>query len=153
MLPEHELSNIASWKAVLSFIAGRPENPRTASWKELARKLFSESINVGLDRYFRAGLSDRQLIFSTLDHSLRGEPLRREPHVTVDLHPENVIRIAYATTPMGFSLPQIAYSLPFDKGFVTFRRFLNQLWIETMTDALPDELRGFSAPVLTRNAE
>jgi hypothetical protein len=153
MLPEHELSNIASWKAIFSFIEECPENPRTARWKALVRKLLSESIDVGLDRYFRAGLSDRQLIFSTLDHSLRNEPLRREPHVTVDLHPESVIRISYATTPMGFALPQIAHSLSFDQGFPTFRRFLNQLWIETMTDALPDELRGFSAPVLTRNAE
>ena len=147
MTPEHEANNVASWKLVLGFIDEYPESTHWSPWKKLARRFVDESIELGLDRYFRAGQSMSHMIFSTLDH----HGLRNEPRVTVELHPENELRIAYGTSYLSRFPAELEYSLPYDDAFPTFRRFLNQLWIETVPEALPDELRGFSAPILTKS--
>ena len=149
MSPEHELNNIASWKTVLGHVERFPENASWTPWKAVARRFVCEGINLGLDRYFRAGTSVNHLLFSTLDRN----GLKREPRVTVEIRGENKLRIAYGATNLFFSSAELEYLLPYELGFPTFRRFLNQLWIETVADPLPDELRGFSAPILTPNAE
>ncbi len=85
------------------------------------------------------------IVFSTLDH----HGLRDEPRVTIELHPPE-LRIGYGTTNLLFRTPELEYSLPFDEAFATFRRFLNQLWMATVSEPIPEELRGsFTAPVLT----
>ena len=88
------------------------------------------------------------LIFSTLDH----HGLRGEPRVTVEFYPLSEIRIAYGTTNLYFFAPELEYTLEYEAAFATFRRFLEPSAAETVADALPEELCGFSAPMLTRGA-
>jgi hypothetical protein len=145
MSPDRQLRNIASWKDIEVFIEQFPQDAHWTPWKALARRFVCEGVKLGLNRYFRAGQSMHHLVFSTLDH----HGLRGEPRVTVEFHPENDLRIAYGTTNLFFSSPQVEHLLPFEPGFATFRRFLNQLWAATSTEAIPDDLRKFSAPVLT----
>jgi hypothetical protein len=146
MSPEQELRNVGSWKFVQEWIEDRPENARTTTWKALGKKLICTGVAIGLNRYFRAGMNEDQFTFSTLDH----HRLWHQPRVTVDIRQEDVIRVAFAsTTRLEFNAADVQYTLPFEPGFATFRRFLNQLWKETVAEPIPDELCGFSAPVLT----
>jgi len=149
MSPENEASNIASWGLALGFIEEYPENSHWSPWKKLARRLIHEGVVLGLNRYFRAGMSMSHIIFSTLDHN----GLRGEHRVTIEIRSEGKFRVAYGTTNLWFGSPELEYTLQYEDAFPTFRRFLNQLWTETVAEALPDELRGFSAPVLTRMTE
>jgi hypothetical protein len=141
MSPELQADNIASWNDVGADIERHPQNTSLALWKVLALRVVRDGIEVGLNRYFRAGISKYDLLFSTRE---RGS-LRHVPYVTVGVDPEGKLRIAYR----GFPSSRPQYTLEYELGFPTLRRFLNQLWIETVTDPLPEELRGFSAPILT----
>jgi hypothetical protein len=97
---------------------------------------------LGLNRYFRAGQSHHALTFSTQpDASYR----RNEPKVFVHLRPENELVIGYSTMSPS---RQLEYLLPFDQGFPTFRRFLHQLWTNTMPEGIPADLRGPIAPLV-----
>lgn len=96
-----------------------------------------------MHRYFRAGQSMHHIVFSTLDH----HGLRLEPRVTVEFHPLQELRIAYGTANLGFCTPELEYSLPFDEGFATFRRFLHQLWTATVPEPIPEEIRSPNAPL------
>ena len=72
-------------------------------------------------------------MFSTVDH----HGLQREPRVTVVLDPPNDVRVAYGYNHLEFNEPTLEYTLPFEQAFPTFRRFLDQLWKETMPEAIP----------------
>jgi hypothetical protein len=149
MSPEEQAKNICSWNDLGASIDEGPEDTYWTPWKSLARRFVGEGVVMGLNRYFRAGRGMNHLIFSTLDHN----GLRREPRVTVELHPKSELRIAYGTTNLYFFSPELEYTLEYEPAFVTFRRFLNHLWTETVTDPLPEELHGFSAPILTQFTE
>ena len=149
-MPSHELNNVASWEFVKADIEQHPESAYWTPWKALARRFLQEGIRIGLHRHFRAGLSMNLIVFSTLDH----HGLHLEPRVTVELHPESELRVAFGTTNIELHPPaELDYLLPFEPGFATFRRFLNHLWTATMDEPIPDDIRSplapFSAPVLT----
>jgi hypothetical protein len=144
MPSEKELANSASWRAVEEDIGHYPDDQWEA-WKALAHEFLAECFRLGLDRHFRAGQSMHHFVFSTLDH----HGLRNEPRVTVEFHPTSrELRIAYGCSNLYFSPAELEYTLPFDVGFSTFQRFLKQLWTVTATDALPEGLTKFFAPVL-----
>jgi hypothetical protein len=114
MSPEHELNNIASWKAILGRVDRFSENANWTPWKTFARKFVCEGIELGLDRYFRAGMSMNHLLFSTLDHN----GLQREPRVTVEFRRENKLRVAYGTTNLFVSSAELEYTLPLKMHFL-----------------------------------
>lgn len=143
MNPEHQASNIASWEAVAADIEQYPDNEHWKSWKTLVRRFLRTGMSAGLNRYFRAGQSMHHILFSTLDH----HGLRDEPRVTIELHPPSQVRIAYGTTNLWFSTPELEYTLPFDDGFATFRRFLHQLWMATVPEPIPEDIRSPNAPL------
>jgi hypothetical protein len=149
MSPEQQANNIASWNDLAASIEEHPEDAFWTPWKMLARRFVGEGIEVGLNRNFRAGRGMNHFIFSTLDH----HGLRLEPRVTVELHPKSKLRIAYGTNNLYLFSPELEYTLEYIPAFVTFRQFLNHLWTETVTDPHPEELRGFSAPILTQFTE
>jgi hypothetical protein len=145
MPSEKEIANSASWRVVESCIAEYPDE-HWQEWRALARDFLSESFRLGLDRHFRAGTSMHHLVFSTLDHY----GLRSEPRVTVEFHPEKrELRVAYGCGNLYFAPAELEYTLPFDSGFSTFRRFLKHLWTATSGDPFPEEIEGFSAPILS----
>jgi hypothetical protein len=151
MSPEQQARNVESWKALEADFELHPDSDYWIPWKALARRLIKESAGVGLHPYFRAGQGMQDVIFSTLDH--RG--LRHEPRVTVQIRGDTgSLRVAYSTFTLSISLktPEMDYTLPFDEGFATLRRFLNQLWTATVPEPIPENLRSplssFSAPVL-----
>ena len=144
MSSEKELANSLSWKAIEADIAQYPDEQWKA-WKAMAREFLSECFGLGLDRYFRAGQSMHQLVFSTLDR----HGLRNEPRITVVFHPaRHELRVAYGCSNLDFSPAELDYTLPFVDGFATFRRFLKQLWTGTASDPLPEALNEFSAPIV-----
>ncbi len=57
-----------------------------------------------------------QLAFSTLNQ----HRLEHQPHVTVDISPDQLIRVAFSTNRLEFNAPQVPYTLPFEPGFATF---------------------------------
>jgi hypothetical protein len=142
-------ANIESWRVVEAFVESMPESAHWTPWKTLARRIIGESVKFGLNRYFRAGQSMSDLVFSTLDH----HGLQREPRVIVKLRPENDVHLAYWAARLYFSIPMLEYTLPFDLAFPTFVRFLNQLWTATMPEAVPEDVRRpltiLHVPVLT----
>jgi hypothetical protein len=140
MSPIHQRSNVESWEAIQSFIEKFPDNTQWRPWKILARSFVKECYRFGLNRYFRAGQSMHYLTFSTLDH--RG--LGNEPRVVVEFFPHNEVRIIYHRR----AAVELEYTLPLDSGFATFRRFLNQLWTNTMPEGIPADLRGPIAPLV-----
>ena len=148
MSPEHESSNVASWRAVAADIELSPDTSDWQPWKALARRFLRSGSEMGLCRYFRAGRAMHHIIFSTLDH----HGLRGEPRVTIELHPPSGLRIAYGTSNLEFQRPELEYSLGFEEGSATFRRFLHQLWAATVPEPIPEDIRGpaspLSAPVL-----
>jgi hypothetical protein len=144
MSPEAQLANSSSWAAVEADIEQYPDSQWKA-WKAIAHEFIFDCVRLGLNRYFRAGQSMHHFVFSTLDHHC----LRDEPRVTVELHPgRRALRIAYGRRNLYFSTPELEYTLPFDAGIATFRRFLKQLWTVTVAEAFPEELNHFSAPIL-----
>lgn len=149
--PEHHKKNLESWTDLQSLVDTFPSDVHWTAWKVLAKKFLDECISLGLNGYFRAGQSMHHLVFSTLDQ----HGLRDEPRVTVDLHPETQLRIAFGRGNIHFASPELEYLLPYDTGFPTFRRFMNQLWTATMPEAIPGDLRGpiapLSVPILRSN--
>jgi hypothetical protein len=150
MTPEHQSCNIAAWDFVVADIEQYPDNEYWTPWKILVRRFLQAGTAAGLNRYFRAGQSMHHIVFSTLDH----HGLRDEPRVTIEFHPPSDLRIAYGTTNLWFCKPELEYTLPFDDGFATFRRFLHQLWTATVPEPIPEDIRSpnapLSAPVLTQ---
>jgi hypothetical protein len=62
-------------------------------------------------------------------------------------YPKSELRIAYGTTNLHFRTPELDYSLPYDEGFATFRRFLHQLWSATVPDPIPEDIRSPHTPL------
>jgi len=143
MTPEHQSNNIASWEAVAADIEQYPDNEHWTPWKHLVRRFLRAGAAAGLSRYFRAGQSMHHILFSTLDR----HGLQDEPRVTIEFHPPTDLRIAYGTTNLSFSKPELEYSLPFDDAFATFRRFLHQLWTATVPEPIPEDIRSPNAPL------
>lgn len=140
MTLDHQTSNRESWLKLENFVETREENAN-ARWKAAAKRFLGLCFSAHLNHYFRAGHSMFDLLFSTLKHHGIGD----EPCVKVAFLPGEQIRVTFIQSHM----PQLVeYVLPFDAGFQTFRRFLNQLWTSTMPEGIPSDLRGIVAPVL-----
>ena len=139
--------NPSSWQRVLEDIACYPDNDVWRDWKIIARRFIEQGIAIHLDYHFRAGQSMHHFIFSTLDH----HGLHGDPHVTIAI-PSEVkqseirIQVAYGTQSLWFSKPELSYTLDYDDGFNTFRRFLLELWTATKSDAIPEDIRSPLAP-------
>jgi hypothetical protein len=141
MTVEHQLSNLESWTSLQSFVDSLPEDVYWKAWKSLAQQFLTQSLDAGLNRFFRVGRGMTDLIFSTLDH----HGLNGENCVIVELWPPDSVRLTYSRHHKSLN---VEYVLDFDTAFPTFQRFLNQLWINTMPEAIPSDLRPVTAPVL-----
>jgi len=135
MSPDHQQNNLASWRRIEVFV-------ERARVKAPAARFLRESVALGLDQYFRADQSMNALTFSTVPD---GRYLPNEPRVIVNFLGEEGVRLVYRAR----NFSTLEYTLTFDAAFPTFRRFLNQLWTDTMPEPIPEALRGFFAPVLT----
>lgn len=114
-------------------------------WTKSAKVLLDAGAEAGLNRYFRAGQSHMDLKFQTY-FDLQPEA----PYILVRVNRErDEFHLLYRSLrgPRHDGV-ELEYTLPFEQAFPTLRRFLNHLWTETMTEGLPAELRGFTAPVL-----
>lgn len=140
---KHQQSNLESWSTLRMFVESLPATDQLTPWKNVARRFLVSSVDVGLNRYFRAGQSMFDLVFSTLDH----HGLVDEPRVIVVFLPPDRVRLAFFRERIS---AEAEYTLDFDAALPTFRRFLNQLWASTMPEAIPSELRPVTAPVLTK---
>jgi len=138
-----QLRNAASWHALIASIREHPDNDYWILWKQLAMRFVQKAVDSGLNNYFRAGRSMNHLVFSTLDRN----GLRDEPRVTIVIRTKSEIQIAYGNSNRLFGSPELEYTLPLEEGFSTFRRFLHQLWTATISDPIPEEMRGPINPI------
>ena len=141
--------NPSSWQAILEGIREYPDNDQWCEWKIVAERFIHDGISAGLNGHFRAGNSMHHFLFSTRDDYRLGD----DPRVTIAFSEGNQIRVAYGTKNLHFGSPELSYQLPYEDGFATFRRFLNQLWTATKPEPIPLSLRApeapFDAPTLT----
>ena len=132
MSPEHQSRNAASWKASFHLY--------NKYWRHMGLSaILADGMAVGLDRHFQLWLDQGELIFLTGEYLGLGEPFVHVKSVS-----PRAILLRYRAT----NLDLLEYELPLEQALPTLRRFLAQLWNATMPGALPEELRGFAAPIL-----
>jgi hypothetical protein len=78
-----------SWISFEGFVAEFPDDGRWTAWKAFVLALLQMCVDAGLDRYFRAGQSMHDIIFSTAEeHGLeKHDPA--PPRVTQTFNHEN----------------------------------------------------------------
>ncbi len=161
MNTEHINANIASWEQVSQFVEefisiyaeSEPEDYRRFSeWQSVIRQFIKDFKELGYHKFFRAGTMMRTLVFSTLDH----HGLADEPHVTVKIESEELIKLVYhPAIPAPNGDKMLEYDLSLVDALPTLRRFFHHLWQMTRPEAIPTELfvkKGkYQAPVLNEN--
>lgn len=78
------------------------------------------------------------MIFSTLDD----HGLRDEPRVTLNVTTEFRLQISYSNRSICFYKPLKSVIVDSSEAFPIFTRYLRHLWVETVPEPIPKELRG-----------
>jgi hypothetical protein len=137
----HPESKPESWDHLIALVQHWPHQ------QEPALRLLRQARALGLDQYFRAGQSHFHLLFST-----NVIYPSADPHVTLIFRStDNLIVVSYGEGWISEGRQREAelyYLLPYEEAFATFLRFLKQVWINTMPEAVPPMLRDITAPVL-----
>jgi hypothetical protein len=136
-----EKSKPESWDRLIASVEHWPRPNETAI------RLLMRARTLGLDQYFRAGQSHFHFLFST---NVIWPP--GDPQVTLIFRStDDLILVAYGEGWVSEGRQREAelfYLLPYEEAFPTFLRFLKQVWINTMPQAVPPVLREINAPVL-----
>jgi hypothetical protein len=139
MPPNPANSHEESWDYVLSKIEQYPETPYWVQWQSIVRPLISGCVHAGYSPLFRAGMSMHDIIFSTVQrYGLKPNELR----VTMSITEEWAIKFRFGQGLKGIGVHEDVKIAPPEEAFVTLTRFLQQLWMESVSEPLPEILRS-----------
>jgi hypothetical protein len=144
-----------SWDYTVKFVEEMPShNPIWTPWTRFLLPLLCQCLEVGLNRYFRAGQSMSDIIISTTEHHRLESYEPPPPRVTIRFDREQgqwLIAWSYHNLITG---PRPDRVSPVDSGtaFAVLRTYLIDLWRETRPEEMipgPGANRHFSSVLIS----